>query len=43
VDIYRGDVTMRSKNQPVEGEDLMFTSTISADLFLEDVTVTPGD
>ena len=33
---------MRSKNQPVEGEDLMFTSTISADLFLEDVTVT-GD
>ena len=42
VDIYRGDVSMRSKNQPVEGEDLMFTSTISADLFLEDVTVT-GD
>lgn len=42
VDIYRGDVTMRSKNQPVEGEDLMFTSTISADLFLEDVTVTPA-
>lgn len=43
VDIYRGDVTMRSKNQPVEGEDLMFTSTISADLFLEDVTVTGGE
>lgn len=42
VDIYRGDVTMRSKNQPVEGEDLYFTSTISADLFLEDVTVTPA-
>lgn len=42
VDIYRGDVTMRSKNQPVEGEDLMFTSTVSADLFLEDVTVTPA-
>lgn len=42
VDIYRGDVTMRAKNQPVEGEDLMFTSTISADLFLEDVTVTPA-
>ena len=43
VDIYRGDVTMRAKNQPVEGEDLMFTSTISADLFLEDVTVAGGD
>lgn len=39
VDVYRGDVTMRSKNQPVEGEDLMFTSTISAEKFWEDLEV----
>lgn len=42
VDVYRGDVTMRSKNQPVEGEDLMFTSTVSADHFWEDLEVTPA-
>lgn len=42
VDVYRGDVTMRSKNQPVEGEDLMFTSTVSADHFWEDLAVTPA-
>lgn len=40
VDIYRGDVQTRAKNQPVEGEDLMYTATLSADLYLEDVTVT---
>lgn len=42
VDVYEGDVSMRSKNQPVEGEDLMFTASISAARFLEDVTVTPA-
>lgn len=41
VDIYRGEVRQRDKNVPVEGEDLEFTGLIGADLFLEDVTVTP--
>ena len=42
VDIYRCDVQTRSKNDPVQGEDLMFTATLSADLYLPDVTVTAG-
>lgn len=42
VDIYRGNVQQRSKNTPVEGEDLEYTATISADLYLEDVAVTPA-
>ena len=41
VDVYRGKVQMRSKNAPVDGEDLEYTANISADLYLEDVTVTP--
>lgn len=42
VDIYRGKVSTRAKNDPVEGEDLEFTATIAADLYLEDVTVSAG-
>lgn len=40
VDIYRGVIQQRAKNVPVEGEDLEYTATISADLYLEDVDVT---
>lgn len=42
VDVYRGKVSTRAKNDPVEGEDLEFTATIAADLYLADVTVTPA-
>lgn len=42
VDVYRGKVQMRSKNAPVDGEDYEFTATISADLYIEDATVTPA-
>ena len=41
-DVYRGKVQMRSKNDPVDGEDLEYTATISADLYIEDATVTPA-
>lgn len=37
VDVYRMNVQQRSKNQPVDGEDLMFTATGSGDLYLQDV------
>ncbi|MDN5687130.1 MAG: hypothetical protein L0G94_10725 [Brachybacterium sp.] len=40
VDVYRGRVSMRSKNQPVDGEDLTFTATLATDLYLQDVTLT---
>lgn len=40
LDLYRGEVTMRAKNPIVEGEDMMFTATIAADLYLPDITVT---
>lgn len=36
VDVYRFEVTKRTKNQPVQGEDLMFTVEGSGDLFVED-------
>lgn len=39
VDVYRVTVTQRNKNQPVAGEDLMFTASLSADLYLQDVTL----
>lgn len=37
VDVYRVDVQQRNKNQPVQGEDLMFTATVSGDLYLQDI------
>ncbi|MFC0673552.1 phage tail tube protein [Brachybacterium hainanense] len=40
VDVYRGTVQMRSKNTPVDGEDLKFTSTLATDLYIEDVEIT---
>lgn len=39
VDVYRGEVSTRAKNDPVEGEDLEFTATLACDLYLQDVTV----
>ena len=41
-DVYRGKVQMRSKNDPVDGEDLEYTATISADLYIEDAQVVDG-
>lgn len=38
-DVYRGTVSTRAKNDPVEGEDLEFTATLACDLYLQDVTV----
>lgn len=39
VDVVRAKVTQRNKNQPVAGEDLMATATLSGDLYLQDVTL----
>lgn len=36
VDVYRATVNQRAKNQPVAGEDLMFTATLAGDLYIED-------
>lgn len=37
VDVMRGKVRQRNKNNPVAGEDLMATAELSGDLFLQDV------
>lgn len=37
VDIVRGTVQQRNKNNPVAEEDLMFTATLSGDLMVQDV------
>lgn len=36
VDVYRGTVQQRNKNNPVAEEDLMFTATLSCDLLIQD-------
>lgn len=36
-DVWRVTVNQRNKNQPVDGEDLMFTADLSGDLYLQDV------
>ena len=40
VDIIRGTVQQRNKNNPVAEEDLMFTTTLSGDLMVQDVQLT---
>lgn len=40
VDVLRIEVQQRNKNNPVAGEDLEFTATFSADLYLPDVKLT---
>lgn len=40
VDVWRGTVQQRAKNQTVDGEDLEFTADLSADLYIQDATVT---
>lgn len=37
VDVLRGTVQQRNKNNPVAEEDLMFTATLSGDLMIQDV------
>lgn len=39
VDVYRGKVQTRMKNQPVDGEEYTFTANLSCDLYIEDATL----